>query len=366
MRLMIPRPQSDETVSSIIDRACSFYHAPRHHLLGELAPSVPWQAFDDLDADPPRELIEHLSVALEVSIASLQTLILSRKEWRLAPKSRLAFCPNCWDEDLSRGIDTYFRSDWAWCFVTLCNVHDVPLQKWKHVSKRVGQRYLYREQMSEVFPTANGVKRPYVQRLGAVDWENSEVKAIKTLIRRHESGLRRRIGIGPTSTDNRVRWLYCLVIGDWYRRRFGAPMEARRPPLRYGAVLSYHPCNRRQCYDESTSGAWEHFRSIADPDHRRTANWLVACLTSQKPSRAAGATDVGPSSQKMRKELLTGLHDRYRNVFEWALYPHGAAMPVKQQEEIEPYSAYSSSSPIAEATDWLTHVTAELERGGRP
>ena len=357
MRLMIPRPQPDETISSVIDRACSFYHAPRHQLLSELAPSVPWHAFEDLDANPPRELLEQLSAALSVPVDSLQALILLRQNWRLMPKARVAFCPKCWDDDISLGIDTYFRADWTWCFVTLCKKHGVPLERWKHASKRVGQRYFYREQMSEVFPLGNGVKRPYIQRRQDVDWGNSEVQAVLRLVRSHEEGLRKRIATGPTSPENRLRWLYCLVVGDWYRGRVGTPLEVRRPPLRYGAVLSYHPRHRRQCYDESTSGAWEHFRSIADPDHRRTANWLVACLTTHRGSRALEATGGGRSTRQMKTELLTGMHQRYQDVFKWALYPHGVpATPAKTPDVVIP----SSQAVLAAA--WLSKVNADLAR----
>lgn len=359
MRLMIPRPQQDETISSIVDRACSFYHAPRHLLLSELAPSVPWQSFEDLDSDPPRELMERLSVALDVPTSSLQALILTRPTWRLAPKARLAFCPKCWDEDVSQGIDTYFRNDWAWCFVTVCKEHGVPLERWKHISKRVGQRYLYREQMSEVLSNPSGVKRPYTQRQGAVDWGSSEVKAIMTFVKCHEAALRKRIGFCPTSTDNRLRWLYCLVIGDWYRGRFGAPLEARRPPLHYGSVLSYHPRYRRECYDESTAGAWEHFRSIADPDHRRTANWLVACLTTHQSSRELKESS-GRSSQRMRTELLSGLHERYRDVFMWAIYPHGVPDSAESEQAVE-----IPASQAAAAAAWLSRVTQEFGMEGR-
>lgn len=322
MRLIIPRPQPDETISSIVDRACSFYHAKRRHLLQELMQS--WTKMDefDLDTAPPGVLLENLAQALHMPTASLERLVLKRSDWRLVPKARVAYCPRCWADDALAGRDSYFRAEWSWCFATSCHIHNVPLERWSYLSVH-GQRQLFRGQMADVQGDPMGLTRSWATKVRSIDWTNVETRAVWALVRQHEDRMRRLLVQESRFSDKRLRWLYCLVVGDWHRRRQGAPMDARRPPKRAGRLLAFHPQYGRHCQHESTVGAWDHFRAIPDPGHRRTANWLVACLTSAHAAGHVGGIGAEDEGSQVRAELLAGLHDRYQGVFQWALYPRG-------------------------------------------
>ncbi len=355
MRLIIPCPQADETISSIVDRACSFYRAKRRHLLQELMPSAAKLGDFDLDTGPPVELLRNLAAALRMSTTSLENMVLTRPDWRLMPNARVAYCPKCWADDVRSGRDNYFRADWSWCFSTSCYIHDVPLEKWSYIGIH-GQRQLFRGQLAELEDDALGLTRTWARKTRAVDWSSSETRAVWSLIRQHEDRVRKIMADDARFSDKRLRWLYCLVVGDWHRRRAGAPMDALRPSKGAGRLLAFQPRYKRHCQHESTVGAWDHFRSAPDPGYRRTANWLVACITAPSPVGLPSGISSDDGGARVKADLLAGLHDRYQEVFQWALYPRHERRRGGKRARKTPCRLGASPTHADQAREWAAHL----------
>lgn len=127
MRLLIPTPQADETVTSVLDRAATAYATTREALADELVvseggdPDVLKRV--DLDVSPPAALTGALARALGCTANVLDRLRLPKCGWLLHPGSRMAYCPECFYEDLAATGCSYMRRDWSFSFITHCSRH---------------------------------------------------------------------------------------------------------------------------------------------------------------------------------------------------------------------------------------------------
>jgi hypothetical protein len=70
-------------------------------------------------------------------------------------------------------------------------------------------------------------------------------RAVWTLVRQHEDRVRKILADDTTFADNRLRGLYCLVVGGWHRRRAGAPTDALRPANGADRSVGALPVGRR-------------------------------------------------------------------------------------------------------------------------
>lgn len=119
-------------MSSFLSRAAQFYAMPVPHLLTCLLGDYRLSSRErrELDLEPSRILEERLAAAVRNwrSPAADHNGFL---EWNLAPRSRTAYCPSCFVEDLEEGRTPYFRNDWIPVLVTTCWRHGTPLFDWE-------------------------------------------------------------------------------------------------------------------------------------------------------------------------------------------------------------------------------------------
>jgi len=289
MRLILSRPPSDETISSIVDRACSLYNLSRAALIEELCPGLRIRLSDiDLDVSPPPAIVAKLAEALEMDPMQLESLRLGTPAWRLIPKARIACCPKCLTEDVRTGRDPYFRADWSWCFMTHCTKHKCPLEVWSHITERLGERHWYRFHLakgveSSPVPDYYDKTRPFTS-IGRINWEDAITKRVWRAITEHERkllSLMQSYDTAHLSIQWRIRRLYILAAGKW-SGAFHVPLMNQFTPTGSPERLFNLPPHRLTP-GKGVADSWKRFRSIPVPGYRRSAVWIVSQLRSPGP-----------------------------------------------------------------------------------
>lgn len=127
IHVAIDGPAADETLSSLLDRAASFWGTDRSALAAALAYGAD---DDDPDAPSPAALAA-LSDATGFPRERLQERVIATGPGWLRPEQRIAYCPRCWAEDAEQGRAPYFRCRWARCTALGCDRHDCLLYAWE-------------------------------------------------------------------------------------------------------------------------------------------------------------------------------------------------------------------------------------------
>jgi hypothetical protein len=140
LRLRTSAPSSDESLSSILDRAASLWCISRNGLLRQLGHA---SAVEDLDAMESPLLLDSMAAALGMKSSALSLMVVPqhRLDVLIDHRFRNAYCPLCFEGDWKSGRTPYFRLDWGRLWATHCSVHRAPLFEWVAISP-LGQRCL--------------------------------------------------------------------------------------------------------------------------------------------------------------------------------------------------------------------------------
>lgn len=149
LRLRVDPPYLGESMSSFLGRTAQFYAMPVPALLADLMQGAAWSCHGrrDVDLAPPAVLEQRLAESVKDWRSPL-TEHAGFLNWTLAPASRRAYCPLCFEEDLAEGRTPYFRMDWIPALVTSCWIHETPLMEWGDCEstgrRRLPKAWLYK------------------------------------------------------------------------------------------------------------------------------------------------------------------------------------------------------------------------------
>ena len=180
LRLRVDPPYPGESMSSFLGRTAQFYTVPTPTLLADLMQGARWSCHGrrDVDLAPPAVLEQRLAESVMDWRSPLAGYV-GFRNWTLAPASRRAYCPLCFEEDLAADRTPYFRMDWIPVLVTSCWIHETPLCDWSDCDptgrRRLPKEWLYRTgNMEEAMPAFMQSDLTAVRRLGGDDALPSE------------------------------------------------------------------------------------------------------------------------------------------------------------------------------------------------
>jgi hypothetical protein len=262
MRLLVPAPYVDESLSSFLGRAAQAYRVEPRLLIRELATGLKWgQGRRDLDRAAPDGFLQRLADAVPGWQSPIDGIV-GFQEWSLAPAQRFAYCPLCFQEDLVAARVPYFRRDWMAALVTHCWQHDTPLFDWED-RERQGKRHwptAWVDQSSsapDTFPTFFRRHLSVLEDLNAESPSHEDGPSLHDHLRllslfqmqfekSISSAYLPRCDGHVTRTRELARRLIYFAIGvDTPESRAAPPAELLRPPTRPGwfgpAPLGYRP-----------------------------------------------------------------------------------------------------------------------------
>jgi hypothetical protein len=126
IRVSISGPAPGETLSSLLDRAASFWGMDRSEMTAALTHG---KGGGDPDAPSPAAL-HALAMATGFPPHELDEHTTRNVHGLLHWEQRIAYCPRCWAEDVRRGGVPYFRQTWAYCAELACDFHGCLLYAW--------------------------------------------------------------------------------------------------------------------------------------------------------------------------------------------------------------------------------------------
>lgn len=101
MRLHVPPPYEEETLSSFLGRSAQAYRIEPRLLVAELTQGLKWgTGRRDLDRAAPEGMLHRLETAVSGWRSPFDGFV-GFHEWVLAPAQRFAYCPYCFREDLT-------------------------------------------------------------------------------------------------------------------------------------------------------------------------------------------------------------------------------------------------------------------------
>lgn len=219
LQLRTAPPRLGESISSVLDRACSLWNLSRSSLIREITGMSPGD-FGDPDGIPNVQALCSLASALNVKSSHLAQFAAApgRTSLLMAPPARHAYCPLCFARDRSAERLPGFQLDWGRFWLTHCRIHLTPLFDWKVIGP-AGERWLPPEWL-----VGDSSFRPAPQ-----SWLNRNLKWARWYAR-----------IGPRHGEAYEQWkallmfetaLYCTGIGG----PKGPPYEESRS---YEEILS--------------------------------------------------------------------------------------------------------------------------------
>ena len=126
IKLAIDGPALDESISSFLDRAASFWGISRSAMAAAIGFGI-----EDEDPDAPsRKAIEALAEAAGFPSRVLENQVIEDGSAWLHSDRRVAYCPLCWRDDIEQGRAPYFRQRWALCSAVVCEEHCSLMRKW--------------------------------------------------------------------------------------------------------------------------------------------------------------------------------------------------------------------------------------------
>lgn len=296
MKLVIPLPRHDETITSVLDRAACAYATTREdfaeELVGRASRSPVSLAGTDLDTRPPRHLAEALAQALGVSTDRIMRLRIPASAWLLDPSARTAYCPSCFAEDSRAAGSVYMRRAWAYSFMTHCPRHKRPLvasvqPRWRH-----GEG-LTRDLSADPVMGDAGLGRLIQPNWGQysaatrTEWARlaPPIHILWARLCRFEGSLLRACLHRPYAFDRRSAFYRDIVVlfsGNWlgcdaYPSVNELTPHALTHLILFAHLTAYPP-------DKDIREVWQQFLRRAHPRWRRTFMWiLMQCVYREAP-----------------------------------------------------------------------------------
>lgn len=121
---VVPKPLSDESLSSWVERIAMFYGGDYEAGLAGLylrAGRPSWQREYDLDTD--RQLRAGLCSWTGVADGDVPAILDAASDDTLPRHARVTYCPDCWDDDAKAGRAPYGRRRWMKWSVVHCERH---------------------------------------------------------------------------------------------------------------------------------------------------------------------------------------------------------------------------------------------------
>jgi hypothetical protein len=135
IRVAIAPPADDETFSSVVDRAATFWGMERTGLMGSWMLNEASEA-QAAEADAPTpDLLSVLAKTIGLEEETMRRTVVDHDETLVAAAHRVAYCPLCWVEDSEEGRGPYFRRSWCSLAAIGCERHGVPLYPWRRNSR---------------------------------------------------------------------------------------------------------------------------------------------------------------------------------------------------------------------------------------
>lgn len=119
-----PETHPDELLSSWVERIGLFYGGDRFDVIALLM-FVRGEPINEksTDLDGDRAIAEFLRDWTGVPRRLLPQVFDPAKHYVLGPRARLAYCPACWDDDVTGGRQPYVRSAWVRWAAVHCETH---------------------------------------------------------------------------------------------------------------------------------------------------------------------------------------------------------------------------------------------------
>ena len=253
-RWWVAPPQPGETLASLVARAASLYHCSAESLWLNLETGGP--ALGPMDA-PTLHGLRRVGEAIGLAPKGLVKQRLYDDPWRLLPDARHAVCPVCVDQEAQEDSPPRYRADWTRVLVPTCSRHGAGLRL-----------------------ACGSIGRRATDLSGDPDDLSDTDRAVLALIQLFGETLERALYFG----------------GSWPTSWRGNPSTARawmlRACLHRGPdadavpISNVRPQGALACWVHGPThlmppvrvGAWDAFRAIADPAHRRAALWAGAWL----------------------------------------------------------------------------------------
>ena len=252
-RWWVSPPRPDESLRSLVDRAAALYECSSGMLWDSLHQGDS-RSCGDVD-DPSCPALLRLANAVGLPAARLHVHRLPDAPWVMAPGARRSYCPECWNLDLAQERPYAIRRDWCRVLKTRCSTHGLPLSFAR-----------------EAWASGKGRFKFPALRL------SPEEQGILDLIEAFGIALEQSLFFGVPWPKG-WRWTphaaRSLLISVSFNVNSVRDLPAIRNVAPEGNLsgLIYGP---RQFQEPASKLAWDSFRSLANPAHRRAALWAVA------------------------------------------------------------------------------------------
>jgi hypothetical protein len=130
IHVAIDLPAPDESFSSVLDRAASFWRVERGAFLNALRDGDTTDAQRVDDDNPADIVVARLAEAVGMPPDALRRCGIVDAPEQTAPEHRMSYCPLCWDQDAAEKRPPYFRRAWSRLASVACEVHHAPLLGW--------------------------------------------------------------------------------------------------------------------------------------------------------------------------------------------------------------------------------------------
>ncbi len=178
IRLRVDPPYPGESMSSFLGRAAQFYTIPPNALLAQLLNGDMkfGKGTVDVDLNPSPALERRLAESV-VNWRSPLTDFRGFHGPVVIQRSRYAYCPRCFQEDLEAGRTPYFRMDWCAFYTSTCWTHGTFLLPWYNTStqglRRLPKSWIYRTQ--HVRDDTPAFYRDHLERLKEFMCDRAEI-----------------------------------------------------------------------------------------------------------------------------------------------------------------------------------------------
>lgn len=188
VRLVPQTLRENESLSSLIDHQAQLWGLGRMALAFHVSPIAALAVLKDPDACRSSTFLNDYAAACGTDAAELRARRVDYPPALIGQRARHAYCPLCFEEDLSRNEVPYFRADWARMLLTHCTVHKCPLFRW-HECTQDGLRKLphawfmgKRAKRSELLWYSSDLKKAAAYEAGSYPRAAESISLWKTLV----------------------------------------------------------------------------------------------------------------------------------------------------------------------------------------